>query len=71
MYLKVDLSEYKMSCILCLLPSSSLTSVIYQDLSSFQVYIELFHFPLVSMRKTLKLKKFCQESFQKVLILGL
>ena len=38
---------------------NSLTSVIYQDLSSFQVYIELFHFPFVCMRKTLELKNFC------------
>ena len=27
-----------------------LTSAIYYDLSSFQVYIELFHFPLLCMR---------------------
>ena len=36
--------------------SNSLNSVVYQDLSSFQVYTELFHFPLMRMRKALELE---------------
>ena len=42
-HLNFDFSVSKMSCMWYWLPSNSLTSVIYQDLSSFQVYMELFH----------------------------
>ena len=52
MHLKFDSSVYEMSCVRCWLPSNSLNSVIYQDLSSFQVYIGLFHFPLMCMHKS-------------------
>ena len=48
MYLKYNLSVQ---------PSNSLYSVIYQDQSSFQVYMELFHFPPVCMNLTSELKK--------------
>ena len=53
MYRKFDLSVYKMSCMLCRLLFDSLTSVIYEDLSSLQVNMELFHFSLMCMRKAL------------------
>ena len=46
MYLKFDFSGYEMSCMRCWLPPNSINSVIYQDLSSFQVYVELFHVPI-------------------------
>ena len=59
MYLKLDLSMYKVSFMWCWLPSNCLTSVIYQDLSPIQVYMKLFHFPVMSMRKMLEFKKFC------------
>ena len=43
MYLKFDFSGYEMSCMRCWLPPNSINSVIYQDLSSFHVHIELSH----------------------------
>ena len=41
-----------------------LNSVIHQDLSSVQVYIELFLFPLMCLRKTLGFTNFCLESLK-------
>ena len=66
MYSKFDLSMYKMSCMRCWLPSNSLNTVIYQDLSSFQVQIELSHFPLMMWNS----KIFTKEVFGKKLILS-
>ena len=45
-----------------------LNSVIYQDLSSFDVQMELSHFPLMCMLKTLELKTFAKK--KKVSVLG-
>ena len=36
---------------LCQVPSNTFTSVVYYHSSSFQVYIELFHFPTMRMCK--------------------
>ena len=71
MYLKFDLSVYEMSCMQCWLPSNSLNYGIYRDLLSFQVCIELSHFPSMCMRKTLKLKEIYKENLKKVSILEL
>ena len=49
----------------------SLTPAVYSDLSSFQVGMKLFNFPLMCMHQTLELKKFCYESLKKVSILEL
>ena len=50
---------YEMSCMQCWLLSNSMNSVMYQDSSSFQVFIEFFHFQLMCMRKTSELKSLC------------
>ena len=41
---------------LCGLPSDSLASVIFYDLSSFQVCMEFFRFPLMCMSKKSEVK---------------
>jgi len=65
MYVKFDLSVYNVPCMWCWLHSNSLNPVIYQDLSSFQGYTELFHFPLMYIRKTTELKNFSKKVFWK------
>ena len=56
MYLEFALSVHKMSRMLCQLLSSNLSSVSNYDLSLFQVYMVLFHFPLMCMRESLIFK---------------
>ena len=63
MCLKFDLSVHKMSCTRCWLLSSSFTSVIYKDLSPFQVCMELSYSPLLCMKKPLELEKFLLRTF--------
>ena len=63
LYLKLDLSVYKMSCMRCWLPSNSFNSVIYQNLSSFQVYIELFPFSINAHARNIEAQKFLQRKF--------
>ena len=47
---------YRILYILCLLPSISLTFVIYEHFSSFQVYMKPFRFPLIFTRETSEVK---------------
>ena len=61
MYSKLDLSVPKLLNMLFWLSSNSLNSVIYQDLSSFQVNMELSRFPLTYTNKTSEVKNFAKK----------
>ena len=61
---------FEISCMRSWLPFISLNSVIYGDLSSFQVYIELSLSSNVHVQD-IGTEKFCLQSLKKTLILEL
>ena len=64
MYFKFDLPVYEMSSMRSWLPYNSLNSVIYQDLSSFQAYMEVFSLSINVHAQNIGTQNICEESLR-------